>query len=478
LIKKETLIGEKVIWKYDYDLFNRLVKVTKNDSVISEYMYDEGGLRIKKTSPKEQVYYVFDTGGNVLYEQENREYMEYIYVLGKHFARVDGDLDNGIGKKYFYHTDHLGSTVAVTDEAGKKVWDTEYTPFGKTAAVEGELKNAAKFTGKDWDEDVNLWYYNARWYDQETGRFISEDPLAQNPNLYLYCANNPLKLIDPSGLWHYEADSKNGEVYAVADKGDTLSGLGKEVYGSAKASSEVAKINDIKDVNKIKEGQKVKLEALEGFSNDKYSQLLKNSFILGDLSYSDLVKNGVTAQSFNDKEVNFLTKYVERLETLHKNKEIDDKAYKQELERLGGKGAVYEFAYGNIVMADSKIYNSTKEGYGIEFTSIDEKILDIVTFKALGGDIGVKWSLPGVSYNSNTDKTSSKNIGIKVSLEYSLASAKAEIPIGPVSVVFGGKVAAGLGLKLGYTPGDTSGKFYGVSAALGFGLEVGLKLNK
>jgi YD repeat-containing protein len=51
MIKKETLIGEKIIWKYEYDLFNRLVKVKKNDSVVAEYMYDEAGLRIKKTSP-------------------------------------------------------------------------------------------------------------------------------------------------------------------------------------------------------------------------------------------------------------------------------------------------------------------------------------------------------------------------------------------------------------------------------------------
>jgi RHS repeat-associated protein len=201
LTKKETIIGPKVVWRYEYDLFNRLTKVTKDDQVAAEYMYDESRLRIKKTSPKTSVYYVFDVGGNVLYEQENREYIEYVYILEKNFARVDGNLDNGIGKKYFYHTDHLGSTVLVTDEAGKQVWSAEYTPFGKVASHEGELEHAAKFTGKDLDEDTGLYYFNARWYDQEVGRFVSEDPGddPNNPNLYTYCANNPLINTDPSG---------------------------------------------------------------------------------------------------------------------------------------------------------------------------------------------------------------------------------------------------------------------------------------
>ena len=206
LVKKETIIGEKITWIYDYDLFNRLEKVTKNDSVVSKYMYDESGLRIKKQGSNSAIYYIFDTGGNVLYEQENREYMEYIYVLGKHFARIDGNLDNlSETKKYFYHTDHLGSTVLVTDDTGKQVWSAEYTPFGKQVSKEGELDHVTKFTGKDLDEDTGLYYFNARWYDSEIGRFVTEDSYIGDPNnpttlnRYTYAGNNPVKFIDPSG---------------------------------------------------------------------------------------------------------------------------------------------------------------------------------------------------------------------------------------------------------------------------------------
>ncbi len=205
LVKKETVASPIVTWLYTYDLFNRLLKVAKDGQTVSEYMYDESGLRIKKQGPNSAIYYAFDTGGNVLYEQEDRQYLSYIYIAGKHFARIDGNLDNSITKKYFYHTDHLGSTVLVTDEAGQQVYSSEYTPFGKQVSKEGELDRVAKFTGKDLDEDTGLYYFNARWYDQEIGRFISEDSVPISPeepstlNLYTYVENNPIIYTDSSG---------------------------------------------------------------------------------------------------------------------------------------------------------------------------------------------------------------------------------------------------------------------------------------
>jgi RHS repeat-associated protein len=220
LVKKTKLIKDKAIWNYDYDLLNRLIKVTKNDQTVAEYMYDDSGLRLKKQGPKNTTYYTFDTGGNVLYEQENKGYMEYVYVLGKHFARVNGRFDNSITKKYFYQTDNLGSTVLVTDETGKQVYSSEYTPFGKKSSVDGELDHVTQFTGKDLDEDIGLYYFNARWYDQEVGRFISEDEGEDpnNLNLYEYCRNNPLTITDPTGLISQEDAMKLNELFTTTSE--------------------------------------------------------------------------------------------------------------------------------------------------------------------------------------------------------------------------------------------------------------------
>ena len=57
------------------------------------------------------------------------------------------------------------------------------------------------FTGKSYDVSVGLYYYNARWYDSLTGRFVSADPagLSADANLYRYVGNDPLNNTDPTG---------------------------------------------------------------------------------------------------------------------------------------------------------------------------------------------------------------------------------------------------------------------------------------
>ncbi len=54
--------------------------------------------------------------------------------------------------------------------------------------------------GKDYDEAAGLYYFNARWYDAELGRFTTEDPARDGLNWYIYCGNNPIKYTDPTGL--------------------------------------------------------------------------------------------------------------------------------------------------------------------------------------------------------------------------------------------------------------------------------------
>ena len=132
-------------------------------------------------------------------------------------ARVDGRIGDTGAKKYWYVTDHLGSIRAVTDKDGKKVWSADYLAFGKQYTKDGDFEELHSFTGKEYDPDTGLHYYNARWYDADLGRFISEDPVADpnNPNLYSYGANNPLSRIDPTGLfWDgYETDWETEEGY-------------------------------------------------------------------------------------------------------------------------------------------------------------------------------------------------------------------------------------------------------------------------
>ena len=80
---------------------------------------------------------------------------------------------------------------------------TEYDAFGQ---ITGQTNPAAgvrfAFTGREYDPETGLYYYRARYYDSNLGRFISEDPLrfdAGDANLFRYVGNSPTNGTDPSG---------------------------------------------------------------------------------------------------------------------------------------------------------------------------------------------------------------------------------------------------------------------------------------
>ena len=83
---------------------------------------------------------------------------------------------------------------------GQTVWNSEYAPFGQVTKDDSGFNKAIKFTGKDLDLETGLYYFNARWYDSDIGRFISEDPIKDGLNWYTYAVSNPLMYVDPSGL--------------------------------------------------------------------------------------------------------------------------------------------------------------------------------------------------------------------------------------------------------------------------------------
>ena len=76
----------------------------------------------------------------------------------------------------------------------------EYDVFGAIRNETGTSDNTRKFTGKEYDSDVRLYYYGARYYDPYIGRFTQRDPAADGVNWYAYTHNNPLRFIDPDRL--------------------------------------------------------------------------------------------------------------------------------------------------------------------------------------------------------------------------------------------------------------------------------------
>ena len=88
------------------------------------------------------------------------------------------------GTPYFYHADGLGSIVAITDTNKQTVQRCSYDTFGMLSATDPEFKNSYTFTSREWDKELGLYYYRARYYDPMEGRFISKDPIAIRSNIY------------------------------------------------------------------------------------------------------------------------------------------------------------------------------------------------------------------------------------------------------------------------------------------------------
>ena len=109
--------------------------------------------------------------------------------------------NNRVGRYEYHHTNALGSNIVLTDGNKNVLARYEYDAFGAVRSEVGISDNARKFTGKEYESDVKLYYFAARYYDPHIGRFTQRDPVGDGINWYAYAANNPMKFIDPTGMY-------------------------------------------------------------------------------------------------------------------------------------------------------------------------------------------------------------------------------------------------------------------------------------
>lgn len=101
----------------------------------------------------------------------------------------------------YYHTDALGSVVAISDENGAIVERREYEPYGRQL-VPATLADGPGYTGHVLDAATGMVYMQQRYYDPAIGRFLSRDPVSalKGPfNRYWYANANPYRFTDPDG---------------------------------------------------------------------------------------------------------------------------------------------------------------------------------------------------------------------------------------------------------------------------------------
>ena len=123
-----------------------------------------------------------------------------IYDRALSDAEITSLSNNQAGRYEYHHVNALGSNIVLTDDAKNVLVRYEYDVFGAIRSEVGTSDNVRKFTGKEYENDVKLYYFSARYYDPYIGRFNQRDPAGDGLNWYIYAANNPLAFIDPTGL--------------------------------------------------------------------------------------------------------------------------------------------------------------------------------------------------------------------------------------------------------------------------------------
>ncbi len=126
--------------------------------------------------------------------------------------------------QYYYHSDHLGSASYITNLDGEVVQHIEYVPFGEVFLDErnNTWNTPFLFNGKELDEETGLYYYGARYYNPRISLWYGVDPLNEERyglSPYQYCQNNPVKLVDPTGMLDTNYKTEKGKLITSTKDG-------------------------------------------------------------------------------------------------------------------------------------------------------------------------------------------------------------------------------------------------------------------
>ncbi len=197
------------ITTYTYDFHNRLTEVTQGGTVIATYAYDALNRRIGVDDSGSQTWTVYD-GTNPYADFNGSGTLQQRYQYGP--GVVDGAIVDQLlartssgGATAWYLPDKLGSVRDIVSTSGTELDHIVYDSFGniltETNSANGDR---FKYAGMEYDSATAQYYDIARYYDQVTGAFVSQDPAgykAGGSNLFVYVDNNATDAVDPLGLF-------------------------------------------------------------------------------------------------------------------------------------------------------------------------------------------------------------------------------------------------------------------------------------
>lgn len=182
-----------------WDVENRLTGITYPGSTTNTFVYNGLGQRISKSDSQGTTNNALISDAiNAPMATDGLSGVAYVWGLG-----LAGERRASTNK--YYHTDALGTTRAVTTQAGTTTDTRETDAFGMNWATGTSLTTPTPFgfagaSGYQNDADSGLMMLGHRYYDASVGRFLSRDPIRDGYNWYTYVDNNPVNSVDPTGL--------------------------------------------------------------------------------------------------------------------------------------------------------------------------------------------------------------------------------------------------------------------------------------
>ena len=218
---------------YAYNSANHLSQFIKNGELKAEYTYNATNQRTKKILHKEPddlgnmvshtFLYFYDLNGNLISEFKNgKPLRDYLWgdgmLIQMDKVKLKNDGETIVKSSLSIVNDHLNTPRLSTDETDTVVWKWDSNGFGekginKDPDGDGEKENLRlRFPGQYSDSESGLYYNWNRYYDPQTGRYITSDPIGLDGgiNTYGYVYQNPLRFIDPEG--------KQAEISDTIDK--------------------------------------------------------------------------------------------------------------------------------------------------------------------------------------------------------------------------------------------------------------------
>jgi RHS repeat-associated protein len=213
------MLSEHQTRLFDWDHSDRLkafrTQVAGSEpSVHAQYLYDAGGIRVKKLTRKQGGQYTVTVYIGGLFEYHRAvqgatvQQNNTLHVMDDQsriaLVRVGTPFPDDTTPAVKYHLgDHLGSSHVVISGDGTWLNREEYTPYGETSFGSFARKRY-RFTGKERDEESGLNYHGARYYASWVLRWTSCDPSSNECrrgylNSYEYCRGCPIGVIDPDG---------------------------------------------------------------------------------------------------------------------------------------------------------------------------------------------------------------------------------------------------------------------------------------